>query len=424
MPALPLPGLAEVARMLDEDVERLTSGQATPRATNEPVTGHWMTKTPEFFRAWSDGGMMPRAASLLELVVLGVLALTLPLRLGAQDTILVSSPSECAGCSSISSRMLASLGSVEDPVGPHTGSWVAFDGEIFVVAPVAGSHGRMAVYSREGDLIEVRGQAGEGPGEFPGIYQVGFADTLWHVVSHGRITYLDRHLTPVASRVTTVSPFGGMLALPDALTVLNGWRGTPQGAALPLHVVDGQTGNVRSFGRQRGMAMFDDAEARQFLHRMGPSKDSRSFWSAPAFEYAFDQWDADGAQIRRIEAQADWFQPRPRATDSFAEWPGTIVTAIRQDPSGLLWVATVVPKADWRPRAVPEARWPVELPDLFDTRIEVFSLDAGELIARGAVPGLVIALVDEASVVRQRRGDWDETVLDILQLTLESTEED
>lgn len=334
----------------------------------------------------------------------------------AQVVVEVESPLTCTWCRGIGSQVAVSLGSVTDPLNPGRLSTVAFDGTVFVVTQPEGAPDELLIYDAAGRYLGARGRGGDGPGEFRGVFAIDHANGHWHVVSMGRVQWFDAEWNEVRSRPTPFSPYG-MLALSDTLTLVNAWIGTPQLAGLPLHLI-GPGGRLASFGDLHGRAMLELAELRRLIRKCGRAGGGGA-WCARLVESRIERYSESGALLERWEIRAPWFEAKPAANDIFLEKPGANVAGVWDGGDGLLWVATNEAADDWRRSVIPQDRYMAMGGAQFKTRIEAYSMTARELVARGYVSGFTMGFLPDGRLVRQRVGEFDEFILDIIEAQID-----
>ena len=196
-----------------------------------------------------------------------------------------------------------------------------------------------------------------------------------------------------------------VLDWPSAV-VMSGVIGTPEGAGQPLHLVrlDGSEVAIdTSFGSRN--------ETPGAPHRFEPPQrvtaGSRGrLWAAPATSYRVDQWTPDGRRTLSLERTPSWFSRQAGyAIGNPDTPPPSLISAIQEDPSGLLWVFVRVPAATWREawRRVPEGAREVSLGQidvekLFATIIEVIDPRHARVVARARVEAWIVSALSGGRV--------------------------
>lgn len=309
------------------------------------------------------------------------------------------------------------LGSASDPVSPSPGATVATDGHTFLVGPLEGAEGHLAVYTREGYRGLV-GRAGDGPAEFRRIRQVQYADGTFHVFSEGRETVFDRELELIETRQLHLG-FDRAVTLDRETSIVHGWIPDPgTGAALTIHRYNAEGGEPLGPRIQ----IPRDALSLGGLRLVIGRAPGNSFWSAVGDEYAFWKRTTDGTITRRIELDPDWFaasRPPPQVRrDPFLERIPPLITALYEDAGGFLWVATMILRADWEPMMVPPQRRSLMYPAITETVIEVVDLQSSSVIAHCTVPEMIVAFLGDGMAAARATDSVEVTQIRVLALSL------
>lgn len=208
------------------------------------------------------------------------------------------------------------------------------------------------VYGPDGTFLREVGRAGEGPLEFRMVSTalVG-EDGDVHVYDMGNLreTIVGEDFTLQAVHqlpgvVLAIAPLSG-----GTRYVVNMDTYSPRGVGFPLHLVEASNWRiVESFAPTD--ASTRSAQIPRFPLSVG--SDGRiltSFFDV----YRFDLWSADGSvHLASLERRGIW-EPAAaaRRASSEVEVRGRVV-AVRLDHEGLVWVASWVPRHDWRDNLV------------------------------------------------------------------------
>ncbi len=153
---------------------------------------------------------------------------------------------------------------------------------------------------------------------------------------------------------------------------------TPELIGFPLHLTAPDGTITRSFGADPPLYLPNRPEGQ---YRVISSLGDGRVWSSFLNQYRIELWDTTGVRLKTLEREADWFQP----------WAGDgadrpLVSGLRIDEAGLLWVLLLVPDtARTRQDPVEEAhgRIPADAWErMYDTVIEVIDPSRSQLLAR------------------------------------------
>jgi hypothetical protein len=283
---------------------------------------------------------------------------------------------------------LAVLG---DPDGPG----ILASENVYITADARGRYFVFALpypviqeYDDAGRFVRSIGREGDGPGEFrwPQAVHVDDAGRV-HVADgvHQRLTSLTGDGS--APRTLPLSPLNPGFELtaitPDSL-LLTGYGLSSELAGEPLHVVSWEGGVERSFGASRGLEQGSDpVELVRSIH----SVSADTLWVAPMDEYRIERWSLDGELRAVFLGDGSIGFDREELDEVRGLRPRTVLSAVRQDASGLVWVKLHVPRADWKD--VVGAADEEELSDLrlTDTLLEVVDPASGTVVASRRLPG-------------------------------------
>lgn len=316
-------------------------------------------------------------------------------------------------CPQVTLAPVATLGDPDDPLLPRLVSMVAA-GDRYYAAGLLAEEGVVALYNEAGDLFQVVGRHGAGPGEFglPFVF-AGPGGTVWVVdIDNQRITELGGD-----GEITRTFSFAGaihqVVPLDSGRVVLGGILGgafTPgqprQAGAVqspPYHIV--RTGDVVEesdgeridAGPEAASAETTDLviEASfgewQRQGAVGPlplavNPDDGHLFMAGGEEYALLEMNESGERLRRLERQASWFPPGNNENPD-PNTPG--VSDLRVDSLGRIWTAVILPVGDYRDAFDGSGRYGSSIASfdrIRDTVIEVIDPAAGRVVARARFP--------------------------------------
>lgn len=272
------------------------------------------------------------------------------------------------------------------------------------------------VYDSSGQFGGTIGRAGPGPGEFRNARSVhARGDTLYVLDSRSAklVAYqsdgslVREQRVPIGMEDFFVRPNG-------TLTV----RGLVAASSTmhAIHLLDNDGRIVLSFAGSD--EPFDERRAQLF--RWPIARGARgSAWTAERMRYRLTQWDESGRLLRDLTRKADWFAPHdavPRFRPGIK--PGPLVTKLREDSEGLIWVLIAVPDDEWDDpshyasrQGVPEFQGDVGR--YFDTILEVIDPVRAEVIAHGRFDEHMVAFLDDDRLVSYGFDLNDQPVIDI-----------
>lgn len=247
------------------------------------------------------------------------------------------------------------------------------------------------VFSADGGFLEEIGREGEGPGEF-----------LWaqalHVEPDGELMVLDRQ----AQRITVFRPdrsldrtvpfrgFGpGFHVLPTAgdSILVGGYSFTPELFGESLHVLAPDGRRVRSLGEPSHPITSRDPHG--LMRALARAAGGR-MWIASRDRYHIELWELDGRRRSILVRDIDWFEPLEVRADAPPP-PRAVLTSLREDLSGRLWITFTVPTARWYDAAQRSTQdphgWQMVDDDLWtNTHVEVVDPSAGTVLASARFP--------------------------------------
>ncbi|MBK8248385.1 MAG: hypothetical protein IPK85_13400 [Gemmatimonadetes bacterium] len=272
------------------------------------------------------------------------------------------------------------------------------DGAFLVTSPYRPT---LQVFTAGARFGRVVGKEGSGPDESRqvAIALVGPGDTV-HTFDDAlrRYRVVDPSGKTVRSHPIQFGPrFEGVMT--QNFFVLNAPVYTADLIGLPLQVLDRRGRLVRSTGSSTGLFRPD---VRNIDQRALARARGDTIWSAHRGEYRVDLIDAaSGKSVRSYVRDVEWFRPSQTGQRSAgaAPEPYAILTDVREDANGYLWVMVGVPDPAWR--AVSQERSPGDThgsvgdDNAFrDTVIEVFDLRSARLIAMARSPRFLYQFVE------------------------------
>lgn len=251
--------------------------------------------------------------------------------------------------------------------------------------------GEMLVLDEEGELVDVIGRTGQGPGEF---FNLGYAkvdDDHAYLLDQRqrRVTVLELDGFAVARAFQLPeSPFD-LLPLPTGRIVLAMDVQTPEHAGHPYHLLDRDGSFLRSFGGDGGVYRRDRSHL--LRRRLALGSTAGRFWGAERTRYRLSLMDESGSLLSTLERRVSWFQPHERGLIADpAEPPRPRISHVHTDSRGRLWVLIQVAAERWVDglveRTLPTGRrlWTVGDEDrLLDSVIEVIDPAQAVVVARG-----------------------------------------
>jgi hypothetical protein len=243
----------------------------------------------------------------------------------------------------------------------------------------------LIVYDSLGNFLRRVGRSGSGPGEFQFI-------TAAYVDGEGFLHIFDAGLRRESVfdsqyELVKTTPRPDIIvhnALRDASTnqvFYNGVVATPAAIGLPVHLMD-DTSIVRSFGSSTPMQRPDAPE----LERRALAPTAAGVWITRPTHYRIELWGTDGAIIKSMEREPDWFRPylikeMPTPNQPPPPWIG----GMTEVQGGRLMVLILVAADDFdrklQPRATINGKVLYDFgpcAELYDTIVEVVDpLDGG-----------------------------------------------
>lgn len=262
--------------------------------------------------------------------------------------LLVSGEATCGECA-IELDTLAVLGDPSDPasVRPDAvagGCKVGMPEEgRFIVSGMVGG-GQLLEYGADGRMEKSIGRRGAGPGEFGvDLVLIAHPDTLFVLdISLGRMAVTDRsgHFLstfPLPVRVHSVA----ILASGDFL--LHGRPVTSDDTGPLFRILDAQGTQVAAFGSP-------SPELGEMDQWVVSARSGGGFLAASMWEYVIYRGTSSGDLVPYIARRAKWFPSGTTWSEEIlvSEPPPPLVTELREDASGLVWVFITVADEDCR----------------------------------------------------------------------------
>jgi len=240
----------------------------------------------------------------------------------------------------------------------------------FYVGPTC-LRGQVAALDAGGNLTGFIGSEGQGPGELEAVATI-FVDRRDQL----HVFQIPRGHTVFGSDHQFVRSFqrwplpGWAVFLDGGTSVRNLLLKTPDRVGKPLSIVDDSTNELLlSFGEDVTAVVDASDNGGQF--RSISAGQGTSYWSAKPFDYALQQWDASGRELRTLVRQPEWWIRKPG-------YGTTWLRDIRVD-GNLVWTLSIVPTFDGEsPGKVGKGPG---LNNYFDTVFEVLALDTEQLVA-------------------------------------------
>ncbi|MGH7555056.1 MAG: 6-bladed beta-propeller, partial [Longimicrobiales bacterium] len=275
-------------------------------------------------------------ASIVIAAITTAFASIAPLRLAAQQQILVPDSVACRQCS-ITAVRVVTLGDERQGILSSPQSVIRDGAGRYIVVHVADQTG-MSIFSPNGEFLRRVGRGGRGPGEY-GLITGLQPDTggilrVWDAGAT-RLTVLDRdfvtrEVVPFETLVVSLVRYGsGYYAFRNVRT--------PELAGYPLHRIDMRGRIQRSFGASEPGYRSDRPDLYRRSIALGPAG---TLWSGRFVEYVLERWDTAGTLLQRLRRAPAWFPPgihvgAPAENRRARPAPGLM--RIRVDSSGRIW---------------------------------------------------------------------------------------
>jgi hypothetical protein len=241
---------------------------------------------------------------------------------------------------------------------------------------------RIAVYDGAGRELHSFGREGSGPGEFRGILEIKIAvdDSIY--------------VSDLARRVSVFAPnhqfvrsfnFAGQFSR-AALLPAGGFISETRRGALTEYCRDGKEQASRPVSPgvvQPPNPTCRHCDARSLVAARMPGR----FWSWVKNRYEIEQIDLSGVVHQRLVRGVAWFQPWLSET---ALVPTPVLSNVREDTTGHLWVTVHLPNPRWVASSGPSrVATAGDYDRLYESLLEVIDPNSGRLIASARLPGMV-----------------------------------
>ncbi len=334
-------------------------------------------------------------------------------QLGAQTTVKnVPSSIACTVC-----RIeVASIGRLATESGPGAISSLPLDmaqdakGRVFLIEEMPNVAPR--VYLPNGKFLQDIGRTGKGPNEYgrPGSLTILQGDTI--LIFDGptrRVSVLSPVLQfvnsePLSANVERATP------LSDGTIAVVANIGAGDAIGFPVHRLGRDGKRLNSFGVDSPFVMPGRYPARPQL----AAARNGNVWVAEEMRYRISLWSATGKRLLELRRTASWFPAHEPRSINPEHPPLPWVVAVHEDPTGLLWVFTLVPRKNWLAGVGKKVQSPEgqgymnqDFALLYETRIEVLDPAKGTLMASVTVPHLLVHVLRRDGVVAGWRTNSD-----------------
>ncbi len=329
-----------------------------------------------------------------------MVAMGTPLR--AQTTLPLAGPG-CENCLRVIPSAVLGDTTELGAVSPGRGL-VQLDDGSFVHA---GTNG-LSRFNAAGKPVGRIGRVGSGPMEFRRISFVARTPGNSLVVfdlGNGRVSVIDPRLQQ-NNQFTLANPVTDAVVLPSGDIVANIHSQDLSRSGVPLHLLDGKAGTIKSsFGLMKG-ENFDRKSAWAGFREIALSP-TGTIWSARRNRYVLEEWDITGRMLRQLERTVEWFRPyEKRDVLGPSAPPQPNIESIYIDSKGLIWVFTAVGARDWRQNIVPRKPMegiapgfePTSLSGIYDTMVEIIDPDTRRVLVSQRVDGLVWGMLSDSLI--------------------------
>jgi hypothetical protein len=260
----------------------------------------------------------------------------------------------------------------------------------------------LAIFDRKGELVEVVGRAGDGPGEFRRVMtpQRGPADSLYaYDFIQARLSVFAPDMSLVRSARLQHYP---EFYRADGSFIVAQQIASSELLGHPVHLFSASGELVRSFGMEVPQYR---ADLRLLLTRKVGAGSQGTVWMTAPGEYRIERWDPDTGQLlhRVPRAAPDWFVTESKPGHPLIERPRAVISYIWEQ-DGLVWLIAQVPDEHWEPRLAeeppPGGLTESDRNSAYDWIVEVIEPATGQLVAFRRFPNLLWMSGSGAYVVR------------------------
>ena len=265
---------------------------------------------------------------------------------------------------------------------------------------------RIKHYGADGVFLKDIGRRGKGPGEYEIVQFVSLmpGDSIEvYDLKQNRVTILSDQYK-VARVQAQPSPAWEMVRFDDGGRIVVAGLYQPERVGLPLHFID-RTGEIKkSFGANPPLADLRNIDLN--YRQLARASDS-SVWSANVTDYRIEEWTKQGARLRVLKRNAQWFPAHKQY--GFVDTktpPGPGIMALYVDSSGLVWTLIQVPDSRWK-----EGIGPVKDPygrvvqrvanstAYFDTMVEVIDPKSGRVVGSARMDKAAIRFSSDGKII-------------------------
>ena len=284
---------------------------------------------------------------------------------------------------------------------------------------------RPKVFSPDGKFVRWLGGAGAGPGEFrmARVVLVGAKDSLFVLdPANGRVSIfnpLGKYVSQFPLRVASLTD---AILLPSGNIVLNGTFTAAGTIGFTLQEIDRSGARRAAFSEMKRVISLDDAW--RLMRRLAVDP-ARGLWSFGAFSQLGELYSF-GHVLTETVSPPSWFlqlgeHETPLQGGIGGKEPAMEVRAVWLDEAKRVWVATQVPKPDWR-RWSDEKKPQANSSMWYETIVSVYDGASRAWIGQRRLPGLRItrALGEDLVAIVSYSNDGEITTLSIHRVSLMS----
>jgi hypothetical protein len=243
---------------------------------------------------------------------------------------------------------------------------------------------RILVFDSKGQWLRTIGREGKGPGEFNNIAGLvplpGNRLAVFDMALH-RLTVVDSLGTASdGAPLPLTLQQDGALMLSDTSFVLGGRMTDPEARVRhPLVQINSSGSVLRYFGTDE--AEKEGPHRGDMMPRMLVRDAQDRVISVPRYRYEVEEWDRDGALLRRTPLSSDWFffpPKRPPGDPHLVGPPANQIVGLDVDMESRLWVLGYATPDDWA-KGVADGKV-VDYDAWVDAQIEVLHMPSLEVL--------------------------------------------